>query len=210
MNEECVKLTTYFGERRRVGDRFLADRLIDIYARHELRTSLVMRGSEGFGAKHGHRTDRLLTLSEDLPLVSVAVDTPPRIDAVLREMRALPFHGLATLERARMLTGRIGAHELPELEHEATKLTVYVGRQEQANGRPAYEAVVALLRRSGIAGATVLLGVDGTAHGVRRRARFFSANAAVPLMIIAVGGSASIQISYGRARRFLEHEAPRA
>jgi SAM-dependent methyltransferase len=28
--------------------------------------------------------------------------------------------------------------------------------------------------------------------------------------LIAVGGSASIQISYGRARRFLEHEAPRA
>ena len=35
-----------------------------------------MRGVEGFGAKHHLRTDRLLTLSEDLPLVSVAVDTP--------------------------------------------------------------------------------------------------------------------------------------
>jgi PII-like signaling protein len=29
--------------------------------------------------------------------------------------------------------------------------------------------------------------VDGTAHGVRRRARFFGANAGVPLMIISVG-----------------------
>ena len=33
----------------------------------------------------------------------------------------------------------------------------------------------------------VLLGVDGTAHGVRERARFFGRNAQVPLMIIAVG-----------------------
>jgi PII-like signaling protein len=187
VNEEGVKLTTYFGERQRAGGRFLADRLIDIYAQHELRTSLVMRGSEGFGAKHGHRTDRLLTLSEDLPLVSVAVDTPSRIDAALRELTALPFHGLATLERARILSGRIAAYELPELEHEATKLTVYLGRQERANGRPAYAAVVDLLHRSGVAGATVLLGVDGTAHGVRRRAAFFGRNAEVPLMIISVG-----------------------
>jgi PII-like signaling protein len=43
-----------------------------------------------------------------------------------------------------------------------------------------------LLRRHGFAGATVLLGVDGTAHGERRRARFFGRNVNVPLMIIAI------------------------
>ena len=187
MNQEGVKLTTYFGERRRAGRLFLADRLMDVYAEHELHTSLVMRGGEGFGAKHGHRTDRLLTLSEDLPLVGVAVDTPPRIDAALAALRRLPFRGLATLERARMLSGRIGAVDLPELEHEATKLTVYVGRRERADGRPAYLAVVDLLHDAGVAGATVLLGVDGTAHGVRHRAAFFGRNAGVPLMIVAVG-----------------------
>jgi PII-like signaling protein len=187
VNEECVKLTTYFGERERVEGGFLADRMMDVYGRHELRTSLVMRGGEGFGAKHGHRTDRLLTLSEDLPLVSVAVDTPERIEAAMREVAALPFHGLATLERARMLTGRIPAFEFPEVQHESTKLTVYLGRQERTNGRPAYQAVVDLLHRSGIAGATVLLGVDGTAHGVRRRASFFGRNAGVPVMVVSVG-----------------------
>ena len=69
MSEDGLKLTTYFGERDRAGGGFLADALIDIYARHELRTSLVLRGVEGFGLKHQLRTDRLLTLSEDLPLV---------------------------------------------------------------------------------------------------------------------------------------------
>jgi PII-like signaling protein len=187
VNEAGVKLTVYFGERERVGDGFLADRVMDVYAEHELTTSLVMRASEGFGSGRGHRTDRLLTLSEDLPLVSVAVDRPERIDAALAALRALPFRGLATLERARMLTGRIEAVELPELHHEATKLTVYVGRQERARGRPAHEAVVDLLHGAGVAGATVLLGVDGTAHGVRRRASFFGRNAAVPLMIVSVG-----------------------
>jgi PII-like signaling protein len=187
VNRECVKLTTYFGERARVRDGFAADRIMDVFAAHELDTSLVMRGTEGFGAKHGLRTDRVLTLSEDLPLVAVAVDTRPRIDAALHDLAAVPFDGLVTLERARMLTGDVAAFELPEVRHEATKLTVYVGRQERADGRPAHEAVVELLHERGIAGATVLLGVDGTAHGVRRRATFFGRNAGVPLMILSVG-----------------------
>lgn len=187
MNDDSLKLTTYFGERDRVGRAFVADSLTDVYARHELRTSLVMRGVEGFGAKHQLHTDRLLTLSEDLPLVSVAVDTRARIEGALREVTRLPFSGLVTLERARMLTGRIGRVELaPEL-YEAAKLTLYVGRQERVGRMPAHEAVVELLHRRGVAGATVLLGIDGTVHGERRRATFFGANAEVPLMVVAVG-----------------------
>jgi PII-like signaling protein len=187
VNEDCLKLTTYFGERDRIGDRFMADAFVEIYARHELQTSLIMRGVEGFGAKHHLHTDRLLSLSEDLPLVAVAVDTRPRIDAALHELQDLRFDGLVTLERARMLTGPLDAVELHEASDEATKLTIYVGRRERIGDRPAYEAAVDLLRRRGIAGATVLLGVDGTAHGIRRRARFVGRNENVPLMVIAVG-----------------------
>jgi PII-like signaling protein len=182
---DCLKLTIYFGERDRIGGAFLADALVTIFARHQLQTSVVMRGATGFGLKQQLRTDRLLTLSEDLPMVAVAVDRRERIEAALSEVNTLRFNGLVTLERARMLTRR--TLDLPEGLHEATKLTVYVGRQERAGARPAYEAVVDLLHRHEIAGATVLLGVDGTAHGVRRRARFFGRNADVPLMVISVG-----------------------
>lgn len=194
MNSDCLKLTTYFGERDRADGGFLADALMGIYARHELQTSLVMRGIEGFGIKHHLRTDRLLTLSEDLPLVSVAVDTQARIHTALTEINTLRFNGLVTLERARMLSGAIEeAVELPRDHGDATKLTVYVGRQERVGSVRAYEAIVALLHRHGVAGATVLLGVDGTSHGVRQRARFFGRNAAVPLMVIAVGDGSRIQ-----------------
>ncbi len=187
MSEESLKLTIYFGERDRAKGRFLADALTDLYARTELQTSLVMRGVEGFGLKHHLRTDRLLSLSEDLPLVSVAVDGRERIEHVLAEVGQLRFDGLVTLERARMSTAPEQAVQLPPEPLTATKLTVYVGRHERASGRPAYQAVVELLHRRGVAGATVLLGVDGTAHGIRQRATFFGANNRVPLMIIAVG-----------------------
>jgi PII-like signaling protein len=192
VNEDCLKLTTYFGERDRANGRFLADALLDVYERHEFQASVLLRGTEGFGVKHHLQTQRLLTLSEDLPLVTVAVDTRERITAAMGDVTELTSHGLVTLERARMLTGRVGEVRLPEELHEATKLTVYCGRQERANGKPAFVAVVDLLHRHGLAGATVFLGVDGTSHGVRRRAKFFGRNAEVPLMIIAVGSGERI------------------
>jgi PII-like signaling protein len=187
--DDCLKLTTYFGERDRADGGFLADAFTEIYARHELKASLVLRGVEGFGHKHHLRTDRLLTLSEDLPIVSVAVDERERIEAARAEVEALEFDGLVTVERARMVTGGTAA---AQTLNETTKLTVYAGRQERANGRPVHLAVVDLLHDRGIAGATVLLGIDGTAHGVRERARFFARNAQVPVMIIAVGDGGRI------------------
>jgi PII-like signaling protein len=185
--EDCLKLTTYFGERHRSGRAFLADIQLELFGQREIATSILLRGTEGFGLKHHLRTDRLLTLSEDLPVVSVAVDTRCRIEALLDDLKAIEHRGLVTLERARMLRGDISTAQLPEDLHEATKLTVYVGRQERVYRVPAFVAVCDLLHRRGIAGATVLLGVDGTAHGQRTRARFFGRNAEVPMMIIAVG-----------------------
>jgi len=190
--QTCLKLTTYFGERDRSGRRFLSDALLDVYERHGFQASVLLRGVEGFGAKHHLQSQRLLTLSEDLPLVSVAVDTRERIGAAMPEVTELSTHGLVTLERARMLTGGFGEVTLPEELHEATKLTVYCGRQERVGGQPAFVAIVELLHRHGAAGASVFLGVDGTSHGLRRRARFFGRNAAVPLMVISVGAGEAL------------------
>jgi PII-like signaling protein len=55
------------------------------------------------------------------------------------------------------------------------------------SGQPAHHAVCDLLHRHGFAGASVFVGVDGTKHGRRQRARFFSRNAEIPVMIIAIG-----------------------
>ena len=75
---------------------------------------------------------------------------------MLDELRTVQQTGLVTLERARMLRDEIGPVVLPEELHEATKLTIYVGRQERVYGVPAFVAVCDLLHRRGVAGATVL------------------------------------------------------
>ena len=185
---DSLKLTSYFGERQRCGSGFVADALLELYGRHEIATSILLRGTEGFGLKHHLRTDRSLSLSEDLPLITVAVDTRPRIEAVLAPVLALSPAGLVTLERARLLADTTAPGDLPE----TAKLTVYLGRQERVFRVPAFVAVCDLLHRRGVDGATALLGVDGTAHGRRQRAAFFSRNAEVPMMIIAVGAGEQI------------------
>jgi PII-like signaling protein len=92
-----------------------------------------------------------------------------------------------------MLTRRVGTVTVPWQEQADTKLTIYVGRHQRLGGTLAHEAVVARLRARGICGATVLLGVDGTFHGTRERAKFIGSNARVPLMILAVGDSRDIR-----------------
>ncbi len=197
MNQDCLKLTTYFGERDRAGRNLLADELMRIYGAHRLRASVLLRGSEGFGRLHHLHTDRLLTLSEDLPVVSIAVDERARIERMLEPVLKVQRKGLITLERARLLSALTAQERLREQPHEATKLTVYLGRHDRIGDVPAFRALSALLFASGVAGATVLLGVDGTRGGSRSRARFFARNAAVPMVLIAVGAGERIARALG-------------
>jgi PII-like signaling protein len=193
-----LKLTTYFGERHRSGSALVADQLLNLYERHQVQLSVLLRGVEGFGLKHHLRTDRLLTLSEDLPLVSVALDEEARIRVLLDEVLALERHGLVTLERARLLTAP--GDEAFASGDGLVKLTVYVGRKERIDGQPAFLRICNLLHARGVAGTTVLLGVDGTVHGTRQRARFFGRNPDVPLMIIAVGAAADLALAIEEVR----------
>src|ERR1700731_2695371 len=76
-------------------------------------------------------------------------------------------HGLVTLERARL----VRSDDVLDVGiNDAVKLTVYVGRQERIGGLPSYRAGCGLLYR----------------------ARFFSRNVNVPLMIISIGTPAQV------------------
>jgi PII-like signaling protein len=185
----ALKLSFYFGEHDRHDGRFLSEAALGLFERHRLAAGVLLRGAEGFGAAQLLQTDRLLSLSEDLPLVAVGVGEAGAVRAVAAELAGIADGGLLTLERVRLADGAAGAEREP---HEEVKLTVYTGRRARHAGAPAHVGVVAALRRHGVAGATALLGVDGTAAGRRLRARFLSANSWVPTLTIAVGERARI------------------
>src|SRR5271163_1904920 len=200
--DPCLKLTAYFAERQRaVGDdgRFLADSMLDLLGTSNVASSVMLRGIASFGPRHELRSDASLSLSEDPAVAIAAIDVEPKIRSLVNDVIAMTGRGLVTLERARLVTRQLGTNVLRDLgdqdgahNGDAAKLTVYVGRQERVAGRPAHYAICDLLYEHGFAGAIVLLGVDGTAHGERRRARFFGRNVNVPLMIIAIGSTAQV------------------
>ncbi|MEZ0367336.1 DUF190 domain-containing protein [Mycobacterium sp. pUA109] len=192
MDDDCLKLSAYFEERQRTQGRYLSDLMVDLYGTRRIASSIVLRGIGGFGSRHHLRSDQSLSLSEDPPVAVIAVDTRAAIEGLLDPLRAIDKRALITLERARLLYDEIGPIELTDELNEATKLTIYVGRRERVYGVPAYLALCDLMYRRQLAGASVFLGVDGTAHGLRQRARFFGGNTDVPMMIIAVGSGERI------------------
>lgn len=209
MSEQSLKLTAYFGERQRaVGEprRFLADGMLDLFGARGVATSVMLRGIASFGPKGDLRTDQSLSLSEDPPVTIAAVDVESKIRPLVDEVAAMTGRGMMTLERARLITGDSGTDALSEIDSrtgDAAKLTIYVGRQVRVDGKPAHYAICELLHQHSFAGATVLLGVDGTAYGRRQRARFFGRNVNVPQMIIAVGLPAQVSAAATELARLL-------
>lgn len=195
MDEDSISLTSYFRERQRADGMPVAHALIDLYSRQGVTASILLRGVEGFGRERQLRANRSLSLAEAPPLTATAVSTRPGIEAVLGQTLRLTGPRLVTVEQGRLLTGDIDPVLVVEDPGEATKLTVYLGRQDRVFQIPAFEAVCELLYHRGIAGATVLSGVDGTACGQRRRAQFLRRDTDVPLMVIAVGRSDRIAMA---------------
>jgi PII-like signaling protein len=168
VDEDCLRLTSHFRDRQRADGRSLGGVLADLYAGAQVAASIVLRGTGGSSS-------------------AVAVSPRPDIEALLRQTVELTGSGLVTVEPMRLLTGDIEPLWLGEQPGEATRLTVHFGRQDRAYQMPAFEAVCELLYRRGIAGATVLPGVDGTIRGRRQHPQFLHHAADVPLMVIAVG-----------------------
>jgi PII-like signaling protein len=201
----CIKLTSYLGERRRTSGAFVGDALLDLYASRQVAASILLRAAEGTGLRRHLRTDSSLTLSEDLPVTVTAVDTRSAIEAVLDQTLELNQQGLVTLETARLLGGEIGPVSMAANSGQDIRLTVYFSRQNTVYAVPAFEVICELLQRRGFGGATALLGLDGTARGRRQRSQFFSRGGDIPMMVVAVGSADHVSSLFPELGRMLRH-----
>lgn len=66
-------------------------------------------------------------------------------------------------------------------------LRIFVGESDVRNGRPLYESILELLRREGIAGATVLRGIAGFGRSsVMHTSKLLRMSGDLPIVIEAV------------------------
>ncbi len=103
MTARAVRVTVYVGESDRVEGRPLYTEIVHRAREAGLAGATVLRGLEGFGASQVVHTTRLLTFSEDLPMVIAIVDTPDRIDAFLPELDRLVAGGLVVREELEVI-----------------------------------------------------------------------------------------------------------
>ncbi|MEU1709913.1 DUF190 domain-containing protein [Streptomyces sp. NPDC005706] len=94
----ALRLTVYIGEDDTWHHRPLYSEIVHRAHTAGLAGASVFRGVEGFGASSRIHTSRLLSLSEDLPVAIVVVDTEERIRAFLPQLDELVGEGLVTLE----------------------------------------------------------------------------------------------------------------
>lgn len=73
-------------------------------------------------------------------------------------------------------------------------LRVYIGESDRWHGKPLFQAIVEMLRREGVAGATVLRGIEGFgAHSRIHTARILRLSEDLPLVIDVVDSAERIE-----------------
>ncbi|MFF2200354.1 DUF190 domain-containing protein [Streptomyces sp. NPDC058145] len=99
----ALRLTVYIGEDDTWHHKPLYSEIVHRAHASGLAGASVFRGVEGFGASSRIHTSRLLSLSEDLPVAIVVVDTEERIRAFLPQLDELVGEGLVTLEECEVI-----------------------------------------------------------------------------------------------------------
>jgi uncharacterized protein len=92
------RLTIFIGEEDRYDHKPLATEIVHRAQQAGLAGATVLRGIEGFGASSHVHTTRILSLSNDLPIVVVIVDDPERVQSFLPELDELVSEGLVILD----------------------------------------------------------------------------------------------------------------
>lgn len=92
------RLTVFVGEYDTCGHSPLATEIVHRAHQAGLAGASVFRGIEGFGASHAIHTSRILSLSEDLPILVVIVDAPQAIEDFLTQVAPLLAQGLLVVD----------------------------------------------------------------------------------------------------------------
>ena len=111
------RLTIFIGETDRFHHRPLYAEIVQRAHRAGLAGATVVRGIEGYGASAHIHTSRILTLTEDLPLVIVIVDDAERISAFLPQLDEIVEEGMIILDDVEVIKYVGKAHDRPQTHH---------------------------------------------------------------------------------------------
>jgi uncharacterized protein len=103
---ERTLMRIHIGESDKWHGRPLYEAVVEMLRKEKFSGVTVLRGVAGYGGSSVYHTDKLLRLSQDLPIILEVVEATERIEEILPRLDAMVEGGLITLEKVRVILYR--------------------------------------------------------------------------------------------------------
>jgi PII-like signaling protein len=169
------KVTIYVGRDHQYRGESVYMAILEFLFYHKVSGASATRGTAGFGADHHMHTDRILVLTENLPVKVEFIESAEKVEELLPKLREMVGTGLIEIQdtlvakAAGLSTEGAPQATMPPLKREgkAKLMRIYVGENDKWHDKPLYKALLESMRANDLAGATVYQGILG--YGANRR-----------------------------------------
>ena len=103
---ERTLMRVHIGESDRWHGKPLYQAIVELLRREKFSGVTVLRGVGGYGSSSVYHTEKILRLSQDLPIVVEVVESNDRIEGILPQLDEMIGGGLVTLEKVRVILYR--------------------------------------------------------------------------------------------------------
>jgi PII-like signaling protein len=103
---ERTLMRIHIGESDKWHGKPLYEAIVAMLRQEKFSGVTVLRGVAGYGGSSIYHTDKILRLSQDLPIILEVVESTERIEGILRRLDEMVEGGLITLEKVRVILYR--------------------------------------------------------------------------------------------------------
>jgi PII-like signaling protein len=103
---ERTLMRIHIGESDRWHGKPLYQAIVELLRHEKFSGVTVLRGVGGYGSSSVYHTEKILRLSQDLPIVVEVVESNERIEGILPRLDQMIGGGLVTLEKVRVILYR--------------------------------------------------------------------------------------------------------
>jgi uncharacterized protein len=103
---ERTLMRIHIGESDKWHGKPLYEAIVELLRKEAFSGVTVLRGVAGYGGSSVYHTDKILRLSQDLPIILEVVETTERMEQILPRLDAMVEGGLITLEKVRVILYR--------------------------------------------------------------------------------------------------------
>jgi PII-like signaling protein len=169
------KVSIYVGQDHQYHGESVYAAILEFLFYHKVAGASVTRGIAGFGADHHMHTDRILVLTENLPMKVEFIETPEKVEELLPKLHEMVGTGLIEIQDTTIVKPSESSKQAARQEStpplkragKAKLMRIFIGENDKWNGKPLHKALIECMRTNDIAGVTVYQGILG--YGANRR-----------------------------------------